>query len=243
MRSSYQLLICTMYRLCCGYEWELFTLLVTMWLTLPRPFAGRFHGSSGAWNSALVVKAGLSVLKWEPWGMCASRRITAQRSCFFFVFGHGSSLESMCLTVMGAGRLFSKQQRAYTQKSMKREGEWLPVSNLAWSSELHCQGPPSPTSECRRAPSWVFNGVVLPSAGICGPNTQTQILTHDVTLECCCDVFKVDLWGGLSILCHTQHLQHTKTSFSRISIQICHTVWIKFLSCHWFNPLKTRACS
>lgn len=86
MRSSYQLLICTMYRLCCGYEWELFTLLVTMWLTLPRPFAGRFHGSSGAWNSALVVKAGLSVLKWEPWGMCASRRITAQRSCFFFFF-------------------------------------------------------------------------------------------------------------------------------------------------------------
>lgn len=162
---------------------------------------------------------------------------------FFCFFGHGSSLESMCLTVMSAGRLFSKQQRAYTQKSMKREGEWLPVSNLAWSSELHCQGPPSPTSECRRAPSWVFNGVVLPSAGICGPNTQTQILTHDVTLECCCDVFKVDLWGGLSILCHTQHLQHTKTSFSRISIQICHTVWIKFLSCHWFNPLKTCACS
>lgn len=128
MPSSYQLLICTMYRLCCGYEWELFTLLVTVWLTLPRPFSGRFHGSSGAWNSALVVKAGLSVLKWEPWGMCASRKITAS-----FFFGHGSSLESMCLTVMSAGRLFSK---GLIHKSLWREREsgclfltWLGLVN------------------------------------------------------------------------------------------------------------------
>lgn len=59
---------CTMYRLSCGYEWDLFTLLVTMWLTLPRPFAGRYHGSSRAWNSTVRWQSGWSAgPEMEPW--------------------------------------------------------------------------------------------------------------------------------------------------------------------------------
>lgn len=38
-------------------------------------------------------------------------------------------------------------------------------------------------------PELVFDGVVLPSTGICVTAMQTKILTHDITLECCCDAF------------------------------------------------------
>lgn len=97
------LLVCTMYGLCCGYEWDLFTLLVTMWLTLPRPFAGRFHGICWAWNSALVVK--LVCRSWNgAFGGCVP--LTGSQLSALAFFGHGSSLESMWLTVMSTERLF-----------------------------------------------------------------------------------------------------------------------------------------
>lgn len=53
----------------------------------------------------------------------------------------------------------------------------------------------------------LFNGVMLPPAGIGGSNMQTQILTHEATLECC-DSFGVYFWTGLTIL----HIQYSVTT-------------------------------
>lgn len=119
-------------------------------------------------------QAGLQVLKWSLGG-CVP--LTGSQLSALAFFGHGSSPESMCLHCNEYTEAFLKTalaRRASMQSCMKREAERLPVSNLAWSSELHCQRPPPPpTSKYRRSPVLAFYGVMLPSAGICGSNMQT----------------------------------------------------------------------
>ena len=143
------LLICTMNRLCCGYEWDLFTLLVTMWLTLPRPFAGRFHGSSRAWNSALVVR--LVRRSWNgAWGedVCLSQ-------------DHSPALFHFCWPREQSGKHVAhcnEYREAFLKKLTKPGelqhragwGERLPVYNLSRSTEIHCQGTPPSTSKHSR---------------------------------------------------------------------------------------------
>lgn len=74
------------------------------------------------------------------------------------------------------------------QSSVKSKGRGRLFLIFAWSSELHSQGPPPPIGKYRQAPALRFHGVMLPSA-----DKQTLILTYDVTLECCCDVWKGSL--------------------------------------------------
>lgn len=55
----FALVMSTICRLWRGYEWGLFTLWQTMWLALPRPVAGRFHGSSEVQSSRQGLKCSL----------------------------------------------------------------------------------------------------------------------------------------------------------------------------------------
>lgn len=90
----------------------------------------------------------LRAFPWQQWSMeqCARSQgwsvgpemgalgdVCLSQDHSFFFFGHGSSLESMCLTVMSAGRLFSK---GLIHKSLWREREsgclfltWLGLVN------------------------------------------------------------------------------------------------------------------
>lgn len=136
--------------------------------------------------------------------MCASHRITAQRSRFFWPWQQSGEHVLLC----NEHRERKKREQRTECLNAKvcvglSEDQWLLglmnyiVMTLPSRSEYSC------------AP--VFNNVMLPSADICVSNTQTQILTHDVTVACCFGVSKVNLWEGL---CHTLCLQYTKLSTS-----------------------------
>lgn len=183
-----------------------------MWLTLPHPFAGRFHGSSWAWNSVLVVR--LDGRSWNgALGGCVP--LTGSQLSAPAFFGHGSSLEGMWLSVMSTERETPLQrpesfdakrcEDKQTERERGRGSLFLISPDLV---NYIGQGPPS---------QWVntgalrgrrgFSGVRLPSAGKWGSNMQTKILTHDATLECCCGVFKEDWWEGVPTLWCSQDPQ------------------------------------
>lgn len=165
-----------------------------------------FHGSSGVWNTVLVVKAEMGALG-DVW---LSQDPSSALWIFFCPWPQSWEHVPHC---SGCWEAFLKTAASLNAKVYEERGGKV-VGNLAWSSELHCQGPPPTTSEL--ALLWPLNGTMLPSAGTCGPNMQTQTLTYDATLECCCDVFKVVLRGELSILCCA--VQHkNKSSWNKYS--------------------------
>lgn len=186
-----------------------------MWLTLPRPFAGCFHGSSRAWNSALVVR--LVCRSWNgALGGCVP--LTGSQLSSLAFFGCGGSLESMCLTVMSTEGAFLETAPANityaeglnAKKGGERERErgclfliLLGLVNYIVKALLLLQVNKG-ALQC-----WGLTVSLCPllvSAAPSTTSTQTQILTHDITLECCCDVFKVKFKRrvGLSLQCTVQ---------------------------------------
>lgn len=120
----------------------------------------------------------------EPWGgwggMCASLTGSQLRGRAFF--GHGSGLWSMCLGGTTTQRRLQKVPGCKVQHTNTE----VACCNLAWSSELHCGDPPPPWHiNIDRGPRccWLM-GWCCPLLAEPGTNTQTQILTYDVTLEC-----------------------------------------------------------
>lgn len=167
------LVISTMYRLCCGYEWDLFILLLAMWFTLPRPFAGRFHGSNLAWNSALAASPACRAWNGASGGCVL---LTGSQHSSLSLFGHGGRLKRVCLTVQiglskncfGINAQAECLGREIRRSCVGRGGLFLFLfamdrwsvsilvcrgevvcfySCLPWSSELHCWGPPPPASK------------------------------------------------------------------------------------------------
>lgn len=121
----------------------------------------------------------------EPWGdVCLSQDHSSAHSPFF---GHGSSLESMCLHCNERTEAFLQTARA--QKSLRQRGldakfyeergrvACLLLILLGLVNYIvkapHTPHTPSRTSKYRRAPGWGFDSVMLPSAGIGGSDMQT----------------------------------------------------------------------
>lgn len=218
MPLSYQLLICTVYRLCCGYEWELFTLLVTMWLTHPRPFGRVFPwqqwsmeqcACSQGWNGSL--------------GGCVALT-GSQLSTLAFFSAHGHNHESMCLIVVAAGRLFLKQQQLLMQRSMKRGVERLLVILLGLVNYIVKAVLPQQVRV--GAPLWLLNGTMLPSAGICGHLTGKCKHWHMTQPW---NVVVLSVFFYVENCQYYAALHHTKTSDRGTSTQICHTERINLL--------------
>lgn len=127
-----------------------------------------------------------------PWGMFASHRITAQRSRFFWPWQQCGKHVPRCNESTQGFLKWQHGAESFRVQLYEERGElerWS-VSAPAWSSELHCRDGPCWPSNVG-AEELVFMVSYHPLLVVCS-NTQILTPTHDITLECCWDVFKVD---------------------------------------------------
>ena len=69
----------TVFGLWCGYEWDLFTLSVAMWLTLPHPFSRAFP-----WQQ-LSMEQYVCTHGWSWNGALGIVRLSRDHACFFWL--------------------------------------------------------------------------------------------------------------------------------------------------------------